>query len=101
MNDNEKFFQLKAKYDAERRDKLQSAKESAQSCGKEPFDLNTMYSMWPDCPDFRYEEAGVSYSKEDRIRDWEEIYYCNYPEIMILEAFVSHMKFLQSHGAFD
>lgn len=101
MNQNEKFRLLKAEQDAARVERLSRARTEAQTVGKEPFDLQVMDRLWRDNPDMRLMSQGLTISREERIADWSEIYYVQYPQVWTMREFVAKMVEAQVHGFFD
>ncbi len=101
MNRNELFRLQKAEHDAQRAEHLRQAKEAAELEGKETFDLDAMDTLWRDNPDKRLEAQGLTIPRNERIAQWSEVYYVQYPNIHTLSEFVAKMKESQVHGFFD
>ena len=90
-----------ARQQAERGGALAAAKATAHAQGKQPFDLDAMYAAWPSNPDARDAANGLQAPLEDRLRDWETLYYLRYSQITTIEAFAAKMIEIQRDGAFD
>ncbi|NVB43135.1 hypothetical protein G6O69_38680 [Pseudenhygromyxa sp. WMMC2535] len=80
---------------------LERARAEALAKGKEPFDLDRLYALWPWCPDGRLSQAQRERQRPELARSWATDYYLRHPEVMTLEDFASLMRELQSQGAFD
>lgn len=101
MNRNELFRLQKAEQDALRANRLDLARAEAHADGKELFDLQVMDALWRDNPDMRMMAQGLTMSLEERIAEWSEKYYVQYPEVRTMDDFVAKMKVSQLHGFFD
>lgn len=80
---------------------LRLAKKEALDKGKEPFDLDYLYDQWPRNPDARAKSVGVYRSHEERLVEWENLYFRSFPDIATMKEFVEKMKQLQLDGFFD
>ena len=40
-------------------------------------------------------------TREWRLREWEQLYYCQFPSIRSNREFIERMKVLQAEGFFD
>lgn len=80
---------------------LAGAREAALRSGKEPFDLAALEAAWRDNPDAHHASRGVVLSREGRLREWEHLYYCQFPAIRTNRDFIERMKVLQAEGFFD
>ena len=101
MNRNELFRSQKIEQDALRARLLDLAKTKAHEDGKEPFDLQVMDELWRDNPDMRLMAQGLAISQDERIAEWSEKYYVQYPDVRTMSDFVTKMKVSQLHGFFD
>lgn len=80
---------------------LAEARAAALRSGKEPFDMAVLEAVWRDNPDARHASRGVVMSHEWRLREWEHLYYCQFPAIRSNREFIARMKALQAQGFFD
>ena len=101
MNRNELFRLQKAELDSARARQLALAKAEAYADGKEPFDLDQMDRLWRDNPDRRLMAQGLTLLPQERIAEWSEKYYVQYPEVRSMSEFVAKMMVSQVHGFFD
>ena len=80
---------------------LAQARDSALRSGKEPFDLAALEAAWRDNPDAHHAARGVVMPREWRLREWEQLYYCQFPSVRSNREFIERMKVLQAEGFFD
>ena len=80
---------------------LAGARDAALRSGKEPFDLAALEGAWRDNPDAYHAARGVVMTREWRLREWEQLYYCQFPSIRSNREFIERMKVLQAEGFFD
>ena len=101
QTDLEFFEQHRRKIVRKNAERLKAAKAAAHESGKEVFDLEKMYAIWPENPDARDKARGEAVSLQDRLLEWETSYYRRFSGIRTVAEFVEMMKFLQGHGNFD
>lgn len=80
---------------------LAQARDAALRSGKEPFDLPGLEAAWRDNPDAYHAARGVVMPREWCLREWEQLYYCQFPAIRSNREFIARMKDLQAQGFFD
>lgn len=80
---------------------LAEARDAALRSGKEPFDLAVLEAAWRDNPDAHHASRGVVMSREWRLREWEHLYYCQFPALRTHREFIERMMALQAEGFFD
>ena len=101
MNDDEWLEDLLASRAAADQERLETTRRAALASGKEPFDLDALYRLWPWCPDMQLSVDERARQRGNLEREWETAYYLTHRDDRTMEAFAFRMRELQRTGRLD
>ena len=101
MSDDTWLEDLLTRCSAAEETALNEARELATEEGKEPFHLETMYRLWPWCPDLQLSDEARAQMRIQLEHEWSKVYYLQCADLHTMEAFAFQMRELQRTGHLD